>query len=77
MGILWMTKRHPRVIQLMVGLHHESQTMVKLEVRLHHRCSDSDQEVSQNGEARDWASPREFEGCGVHDEASPWKFRGR
>ena len=44
--------------------------MEKLEVRLHIRCPDSDQEMFRGGEASDKTSPRESQGNGIHDEGS-------
>ena len=37
--------------KLMVGLHHGNPRMVELEVWLQHRCLDSEQGVSKDGEA--------------------------
>ena len=63
------------VVMLKVGLHQRSSKVVKLDFGLHYGYPNIDQEVSQDGEARNEDSPWESEGGGIHDGASPWEYQ--
>ena len=56
----------------MMGLHHGTPTVVKLEVGLHQGCYIKEHEVSRGGEASDGASPWESN----RGEARAWGLRG-
>ena len=59
------------MVTLKVELYHKILRVVKLDIGFHHRCLDSEQEVSPSGEASDGASPWESQGGGIHDGAPP------
>ena len=58
-------------MKLVMGLHHGSPRVVKLEVGLHQRCFIREQEVSPSGEASNGASPPKMLEGEVHDGTSP------
>ena len=61
------------MVKLVMGLHHGSPRVVKLEIRLHQGCYIMGQEVSWSGEASDGASPLKVQEGEVHDGTSPWE----
>ena len=65
--------RSPRVVKLVMGLHHESPRVVKLEVGLHQGCFIREQEVSGDGEASNGASPPKIQEGKAHDGTSLWE----
>ena len=58
------------MVKLVMGLHHGSPTVVKLEVGLHRGCYIREHEVSRGGEASDGASPPKMQEGEVHDGTS-------
>ena len=54
----------------MFGLHYGNPRIVKLEVGLYHKFSNSHQEVFQGSEARDRTSSPKSQGRRVYDRAS-------
>ena len=63
------------MVKLVMGLHHGSPTIVKLEVQLHQGCYIREHEVSRGGEASDGALPPKIQEGEVHDGTSPWEFQ--
>ena len=64
------------MVKLVMGLHHGSLRVVKLEVGLHQECYIREHEVSRGGETSDGASPPKVQEGEVHDGTSPWEFQG-
>ena len=56
-----------------IGLHHGSPRVVKLEVRPHQGYFIRDQEVFRGGEASDGASPQKMQEGELYDGTSPWE----
>ena len=64
------------MVKLVMGLHHGSPKVVKLEVGLLQLgCYIKEHEVSRDGEASDKASPPKMQEGEVHDGTSPWEFQ--
>ena len=62
--------------KLVMGLHHGSPMVVKLEFGLHRGGYLREHEVFRGGEASDGASPPKVRVGEVHDGTSPWEFQG-
>ena len=75
-GCLGSDHRSPRVVELVMRLHHGSPLVVKLVIRLHQGCYIKEQEVFRGGEVSDGASPPKMQEDEVHYETSPWEFQG-
>ena len=75
-GCLSGDHRNPRVVELVMELHHGSPKVVKLEVGFHQRCYIREHKVSRGGEANNGASPPKMQESEVHDGTSPWESQG-
>ena len=61
--------------ELVIGLHHGSPRVVKLEVGLHEGCYIREHEVFWDDEASDEASSPKVQEGEVHDGTLPWEFQ--
>ena len=69
-GCLGSDHWSPRVVELVMWLHHGSPRVVKLELGLHQKCYIREHEVSWGGEASDGALPPKMQESEVHDGTS-------